>query len=98
MSETDWKDRLPTEDRSGTSLCTCRKDECLITQMEERIFILESKLRSAEEKLARRTEEVEKLKALIRLAVGWMEPMMDGFSVPDKQKNGEPSCRVVVLN
>jgi len=43
-------------------------------------------------------KKVEKLREALKLAVGWMEPIMDGFSIPDKQKDGSPSARVVVLN
>lgn len=39
-----------------------------------------------------------KMAEALKLSVGWMEPIMDGFSVRDKQRNGEPSSRVVVLD
>lgn len=43
-------------------------------------------------------EKLRIAKEALEVSVGWMEPIMDGFGVPDKQIDGSPSARVAVLN
>lgn len=40
----------------------------------------------------------ERAREALKKSIAWMEPIMDAFSVGDKQKDGTPSARVVVLN